>query len=118
MDIKDIVGAFRFKGKNQDATSEYTYSGNLTLKLNADNRIDAIWQIGTDYQYGVGFFKNDILVVNFHYQGEDDVVYKGVAVYRCIDKNTLDGFWSEKHGDPNYLGEELCTRLLGDGYLN
>jgi hypothetical protein len=35
--------------------------------------------------------------------------FKGVVVYRCLS-NILDGFWSEKHGNPLYLGTERCLK--------
>ncbi len=44
-------------------------------------------------------------------EGNDQQIYKGVAVYRCINGDTLDGFWSEKHGNPLYLGSEYCVRI-------
>ena len=43
--------------------------------------------------------------------GEDNTLYKGVVVYRCITKDILDGFWSEKHGNSLCLGEERCFRV-------
>ena len=39
------------------------------------------------------------------------MVFKGVVVYKCITKDVLDGFWSEKHGNPLYLGAERCFRV-------
>jgi len=30
---------------------------------------------------------------------------------KSISKDILDGFWSEKHGDPLDLGEERCFRV-------
>lgn len=118
MEIKDLVGKFHFKGKNQEENSVFSYEGILTLSLDDTNRILAKWHIGDHQQQGTGFFKNDILVINFNYIGEDQRIYKGVAVYQCIDANTLDGFWSEKHGDPRYLGAEYCTRIPEKEYLN
>lgn len=118
MEAREIVGQYFIKGKNQSAEIDFTYEGILTLTLDEHERFVAHWLIGDQEQHATGFFKDDILLLNFSYVGDDDLIYKGVAVYRCLDAHTLNGFWSEKYGDPNYLGEELCTRLLGDGYLN
>jgi len=52
------------------------------------------------------------------YKGDDHKIYKGVAVYRCITKDVLDGFWSEKHGNPLYLGSEHCLRMETTERLN
>jgi hypothetical protein len=30
----------------------------------------------------------------------------------------LDGFWSEKHGNPLYLGTEHCLRMKSSEQLN
>ncbi|OMP30015.1 hypothetical protein [Mangrovimonas sp. DI 80] len=111
MTVEDIVGNFSLLGKNQDDI-EHSYKGVLTLELDANNRIVANWLInGEQVQTGTGFFKDQILVLNFKYKGEDGNTYKGVAVYRCISADVLDGFWSEKHGNPLYLGEEHCFRI-------
>jgi len=118
MEIQEIVGQFYIQGSNQDASENYTYDGILHLTLDENKRFIAHWIIGEQEQHGTGFFKNDILVINFQYLGNDNQQYKGVAVYRCLDKNTLDGFWSEKHGDPSYLGTELCKRIPPTDYLN
>lgn len=118
MEAKDIVGTYYIQGSNQEATDTFTYEGTLDLSLDADQRFVARWNIDGHEQLGKGFFKNDILVINFWYLGEDKQVFKGVAVYRCIDTHTLDGFWSEKYGDPRYLGTELCTRITIPAFLN
>jgi len=111
MSIEEIVGEYSIIGSNQDE-GENTYKGALSLSLDANNRIAAEWIINNDQkQLGSGFFKDNILVVNFYYHGDDDNIYKGVAVYKCISRDILDGFWSEKHGDPLYLGEERCFRI-------
>nr|WP_315154086.1 hypothetical protein [uncultured Flavobacterium sp.] len=47
-----------------------------------------------------------------------DLEYKGVVVYRCITKVVLEVFWSEKHGDPLYLGTEHCLRIESSEFLN
>tara|TARA_R110002050_G_scaffold202806_1_gene338015 strand:- start:15388 stop:15747 length:360 start_codon:yes stop_codon:yes gene_type:complete len=111
MTIQDLVGKYNIIGSNQDALAN-TYKGTLDLKLDENNRIKAKWLINDDQlQLGTGFFKNNILVINFNYKDEDNNTYKGVVVYKCISKDILDGFWSEKHGNPLYLGEERCFRV-------
>ncbi len=111
MSIEDIIGNFHIVGSNQDA-EENSYQGTLSLSLDQNHRINAQWIINNEQlQEGTGFFKNDILVINFKYKGEDLKTYKGVVVYRCHSKDLLDGFWSEKHGNPLYLGAERCFRI-------
>jgi len=112
MDSKDLVGTFSIKGVNQN-TDHSDYKGVLKLTLDENFKIKAEWNINNlQKQEGIGFFHDDILVINFRYLGEDKEVYKGVVAYRCINKNTLKGFWSEKHGDQTTLGKENCTRLI------
>ncbi|MFD1294180.1 hypothetical protein ACFQ5N_10065 [Lutibacter holmesii] len=111
MRIQDFVGTYTIVGSNQDA-SAHTYKGTLHLTLDENQRILATWRIENNQtQVGTGFFKDGILVINFSYIGEDHNTFKGVVVYRCITTNLLDGFWSEKHGDPLYLGSERCYRI-------
>ena len=110
MNVEDIVGNYFIKGRNQEEGEVWTYEGMLSLSVDENGRVVALWKIGEHEQRGKGFFKNDILVLNFSYNG-DDKVYKGVAVYRCLNENTLDGFWSEKYGDPRYLGAEYCEKI-------
>ncbi|MDF4204574.1 hypothetical protein PXD56_16500 [Maribacter sp. SA7] len=111
MKIEDLVGEYTIIGSNQDEASN-GYKGKLILSLDENNRIIAMWTIDADQkQTGSGFFKNNILVINFRYNGEDQNIYKGVAVYQCLSKDILDGFWSEKHGNPLFLGEERCFRI-------
>jgi len=111
MTIQDLVGTYTIIGKNQEET-EVNYTGSLVLSIDENNRILASWFIdGEQKQVGTGFFKDNILVINFSYKGEANEILKGVVVYRCITKDILDGFWSEKHGDPLYLGEERCFRV-------
>lgn len=118
MNIEDLVGQFQILGSNQDET-EKTYKGTLDLALDANNRIVAKWLINrSQEQFGSGFFKDNILVINFNYQGDENTIYKGVAVYRCISKDVLDGFWSEKYGNPLFMGEERCFRITEDILLN
>lgn len=116
--IQDLVGTYSISGYNQELHQDLCYSGTLTLKLNSDNRIVATWLInGTQLQTGLGFFKHNILVIHFVYQDEEQKDYKGIAVYRCLSKDILDGFWSEKHGNPLYLGSEKCLRIKNTTYL-
>lgn len=110
MKSTDILGHFSISGSNQDGEGN-SYKGTLTLTLDHNNRIEAKWIISHDqFQKGTGFFRDNILVINFNYEGEDNTIFKGVAVYRCITPDILDGFWSEKHGNPLYLGTERCLR--------
>lgn len=110
MTINDLIGAYFIEGSNQDETNS-TYNGILNLSLDENNRIVAEWRIGDTIQNGAGFYKDQILVINFNYETADNEIYKGVAVYRCLSKDVLDGFWSEKHGNPLYLGSEFCSRM-------
>lgn len=119
MTIQDIIGDYAVSGSNQDDNTAMTYKGILTLSLDENNRIIAQWLINNEQvQKGKGFFKDNILVINFNYKGEDSKTYKGVAVYKCITKDVLEGFWSEKHGDPLYLGTEHCLRIESTEFLN
>lgn len=111
MKIHELLGKYSIIGTNQEE-SDSTYKGILTLTLNTDTSIIAKWLInGDQIQKGTGFFKDNILVINFNYVGEDKQTYKGVVVYKCLSKDILEGFWSEKHGDPLYLGTERCSRI-------
>lgn len=119
MNIEDLIGDYSISGSNQDESNEITYQGVLSLSLDKNNRIKANWLINkAQKQKGNGFFKDNILVINFSYKGDDHKTYKGVAVYRCITKDYLDGFWSEKHGNPLYLGSEQCLRMESKERLN
>ena len=110
MQLTQLPGTYNITGSNQDQEAA-TYKGTLELALDQNNRIKAKWTINNNQeQLGTGFFKDNILVINFNYIGDDDVIYKGVVVYKCITQDLLDGFWSEKHGNPLYLGEERCFR--------
>lgn len=111
MNIEDLVGRFEIVGSNQDA-EVYNYKGILSLSLDQNKRIKAKWLINNEQiQTGNGFFRDNILVINFKYQGKENHLYKGVVVYRCLSKDLLDGFWSEKHGNPSYLGTERAFRI-------
>jgi hypothetical protein len=111
MTIKDILGKFSIIGSNQDE-SEETYKGILNLSLDDKNRIIAKWQISkSQEQFGVGFFKENILAINFNYQGDENKTYYGTIVYKCLTKDIFEGFWSEEFGNSNYLGSENCFRI-------
>lgn len=111
MKAKDLVGKFTIIGSNQDST-ENTYKGTLTLSLDKNLRIDAKWIINNEQElFGSGFFKDNILVINFYYKGLENNIFNGTVVYKCLTKDILEGFWSEEEGNPNYLGSENCFRL-------
>jgi hypothetical protein len=119
MTIQDLIGSYSISGSNQDGSDEVAYNGMLTLSVDENNRIKAKWMISNNQeQRGSGFFKDNILVINFSYKGDNHKTYKGVAVYRCITKDILEGFWSEKHGNPLYLGTEHCIRIGTTERLN
>ena len=114
MTVNDILGNFSILGNNQN-NSEETYKGTLSLTLDSENRIIAKWLINkSQEQFGVGFFKNNILVINFNYQGDENTIYKGTVVYKCFNKNILEGFWSEEYGNPAFLGTENCFRIKNE----
>ncbi|MCB4800039.1 hypothetical protein [Neotamlana laminarinivorans] len=111
MVIEDLIGEFSVIGNNQNE-EQTIYKGILTLSLNTNKQIKVQWLIsGTQIQKGTGFFKNNILVINFNYADEENNIYKGVVVYKCLSKDIFEGFWSEKHGNPLFLGEECCFRI-------
>ncbi|OSY89601.1 hypothetical protein WH52_02560 [Tenacibaculum holothuriorum] len=111
MTVRDLVGDYTIIGSNQN-DSNINYRGTLNLTLDEHERILAKWLINNEQeQFGSGFFKNNILVINFNYLGEDNSTYKGVVVYQCLTKDILDGFWSEDFGNPLFLGEERCFRV-------
>lgn len=118
MTVQDLVGTYTVQGSNQVMGDDFTYQGVLFLDLDENLRINAEWMIGEHRQTGKGFFKDNILVINFQYDGEEGETFKGVAVYRCLDNFFLDGFWSEKHGDPRFLGSEYCVKIRNSEYLN
>jgi hypothetical protein len=51
------------------------------------------------------------LVINFNYIGEENTTYFGTVVYKCLNKDILEGFWSEEFGNPQFLGSENCFRI-------
>ena len=111
MTIEDLIGDYKITGTNQDSSAS-KYQGLLSLTSNHLNQIIASWTIGDEQkQFGVGFYKDHILVINFSYTGNDANTYHGTVVYRCLTRNMLDGFWSEAYGDPDYLGTEQCFKI-------
>lgn len=118
MTVQDLVGSYSIQGSNQEESDHISYHGILTLSLDENNRIIAQWMIGDHEQNGTGFYRDQILVINFQYKGDDQKIYKGTAVYRCVSKEILDGFWSEKHGNPHYLGAEYAVRINTTDFLN
>ena len=117
MTIKDLVGKFSIIGSNQE-TDDKPYTGELSLILDENNKIIANWLINkSQQQFGTGFFKNNILVINFNYQGDENTIYYGTVVYKCLTKDILEGFWSEEFGDPKFLGSENCFRIK-EGLVN
>ena len=117
MTVHDFAGAYTIKGSNQEESDRLTYEGILILSVDENSRIVARWIIGDHLQNGTGFYKDQILVINFNYEGDDHSIYKGVAVYRCPSKDILEGFWSEKHGNPLYLGSEYAVRIQDSSLL-
>lgn len=118
MTIQDLAGAYSIKGSNQEESDQVSYQGILILSVDQNACIIAQWIIGDHTQNGTGFYKDHILVLNFNYEGDDNKIYKGVAVYRCLSRDILDGFWSEKHGNPLYLGSEYCIRIQDSNVWN
>ncbi|WP_298479748.1 hypothetical protein [uncultured Maribacter sp.] len=111
MTAQHLVGKYNVIGSNQDEEKN-TYKGVLSLLIDSNSRIIAKWEINnSQIQSGTGFFKNNILVINFKYKGDANITYKGVVVYQCLTPNILDGFWSEEFGNPSFLGEERCFRI-------
>ncbi|CAM1366949.1 hypothetical protein [Tenacibaculum xiamenense] len=111
--IEDLVGHYSIIGNNQNQEKN-TYKGYLTLSLDENKRINALWKIGDQEQFGNGFYKDNLLIINFWYEGDNSYIYKGVVAYKCLTANLLEGFWSEKHGNPKFLGEERCFKMLND----
>jgi hypothetical protein len=117
MIVQDLVGNFSVIGSNQDE-NENSYKGILSLTLDNNERILAKWIISQNQeQFGRGFFKNNILVINFNYKGLENKIYKGVVAYKCLNKDILEGFWCEDYGNPEFLGIENCFRI-NDDFLN
>lgn len=106
-------GSYHIKGVNQNALKS-SYKGKLLINQLSENRITAVWTIGENqHQYGFGFFHKNTLIINFYYLVDDsNEKLKGVAVYKMDNKGNLKGFWSEKHGDDNYLGFETGIKYL------
>lgn len=111
MKPKDIIGHFSVIGTNQD-DSRNTYTGELNLSLDKDDRIVAKWLINKSQpQNGIGVLKNNSLVINFQYQGDENTIYRGTVIYKFLTKDILEGTWTEEFGNPNYVGTENCFRV-------
>lgn len=110
MKKENLEGVYTINGINQDEERS-NYSGILQLKIDENNRITAEWLINnTQTQQGKGFYHKNTVVINFNYETEENGIYKGVVVYKW-ENNILDGFWSEKHGNQEYLGFETGFKL-------
>lgn len=113
---KSVTGQYIIKGTNQDR-EQTPYSGILEIKHNSEGRLRAVWVIGKDQlQFGTGFIHENTLVFNFYYEGEEDrkgKQFKGVVVYKILINGDLDGFWSEKYGDQDYIGKEYAKKVVG-----
>lgn len=117
MEITDLIGQYLIEGVNQDK-EETKYSGSLNLSLRSDGGLNAVWRIDPDQlQYGVGFFKNEMLVINFDYVGDDDVIFRGVVAYTCVSPEILNGIWSEEVGDSKFVGMEKAQKVQTE-FLN
>ncbi|WP_233244217.1 hypothetical protein [Brumimicrobium oceani] len=107
-------GSYNIIGLNQDE-EQGRYFGFLHISKVSEIRVNAEWVInGEQVQQGSGFFHGDTLIINFSYEGEEDnegKIYKGVVVYKLINNVILTGFWSEKHGNDEFLGFEEGRKL-------
>ena len=66
MTVKDLVGDYTIIGSNQN-DNDVNYRGVLSLTLDEYERVIAKWIINNEQeQFGTGFFKNNILVINFN----------------------------------------------------
>lgn len=111
---KSFDGQYHIRGNNQDSLSS-AYSGVLLINVLSENRISAVWTISnTQKQYGFGFYHDNLMIINFYYLDENpesNQKLKGVVVYKMNSSGNLEGFWSEKHGDDNFLGFEKAIRI-------
>lgn len=111
MQIEDLVGEYQIIGTNQNDSKE-TYKGTLSLTLDKNNRIIAKWVINkSQEQFGVGFLINNLLTIHFYYKGEDDIIFNGKVIYKCLTRNILEGTWTEQLGNPEFLGIENCFKI-------
>ncbi|RFC54060.1 hypothetical protein DXU93_10115 [Brumimicrobium aurantiacum] len=112
--ISDFEGSYNIIGFNQDE-EHGRYFGFLHIAKISDIRVHAEWVInGEQIQKGSGFYHGDTLVVNFFYEGEAEFkgeLFKGVVVYKLLNNEILHGFWSEKHGNDQFLGFEEGRKL-------
>ncbi|TVZ14465.1 hypothetical protein [Maribacter sp. MAR_2009_72] len=109
--IENLQGTYHIIGFNQNEEKS-RYSGFLHLKQTGNHRVHAEWVIGGEQtQVGTGFYNNNILVINFSYEGDAYKIYKGVVVYKVLNQSILNGFWSEKHASDSWLGIEEGRKL-------
>ena len=66
MTVHDLAGNYSVQGSNQEENDHISYHGLLTLTVDENNRIIAQWMIGDHIQNGTGFYKDEILVINFN----------------------------------------------------
>ena len=93
MKTQDILGYFSIIGTNQD-DSKNTYKGKLFLSLDDDRKIIAKWLINnTQEQFGTGFFKNNILVINFYYKSIEGNAFFFCQAKLCTFYNTPKTFF-------------------------
>lgn len=117
MTIEKLTGSFAITGVNQDIEKS-TYKGVVNFSLNENNQVIAKWVINNeDEQFGVGFFKNNLLVINFYYENDLGERFTGTVSYKCITEDYFVGIWSEEEGNPNYIGEEQCFRIQSNDKL-
>ena len=117
MNLKSLQGNYNIVGVNQDFEKS-TYKGVLNLKINNQNQVIAKWIINNeDEQFGVGFYKNQTLVINFYYENDLSEKFTGTVSYKCITQDYFEGIWSEADGDSNYIGEEQCYRIESNNKL-
>ncbi|OHX68617.1 hypothetical protein NH26_18265 [Flammeovirga pacifica] len=91
----DAIGNYSVDGHNP-WDEESKYSGSLQIQKN-DNQYHLDWAVGISniYQKGIGKVIKNFLVVHFDYKDKEHT-FKGLVIYRQIDKDTLAGFWIEE----------------------
>lgn len=110
-ELKDFLGTYKVLGSNQNEEAS-NYQGILNLTSPDNKIIHAEWLIGTDQKHqGIGFMEGDQLLLKFQYQGDDDLMYRGVVEYHLVEKGILEGFWTEEYGDTRFLGSEQCFKI-------
>lgn len=117
MTVNDLMGHYSIIGTNQDDSGN-TYKGKLFLSVNTDNSISAKWLINNEQeQFGKGYLENNLLVINFYYYGDDNIIFKGKVIYKVLTKDILEGQWTEECGNPIFLGTENCFRVKNDNMV-